>query len=234
MDCVKQNTVDAGLPDLLLPLEARFAHTCTPPDVGYLVLNITLTRTRHMFFMTANKEEEVKSDLDEFNDSYARDTTANEIKDILERMSEEHNFDSTQSPDTITKITERIQERASSGYETPIGWLFRGLTFYFNRPQPDETKEIDQAHNLRTVVVANIARFASAEIVSDMEDRTITHVIMDPDTPAAEISAFRGSLAARGAGRKVPHIVTSKWIEESWDAKTLLDEESEFYPLFVS
>lgn len=187
-----------------------------------------------MFFMTANKQEEVESNLDQFNDSYARDTTANELKDILEQMSKKHNFDSSQCPDTITKITVRIQERASSGYETPIGWLLRGLTLYFNHPQTEETKETDQAHNLRTVAAANIARFAGADIVSDTADRAITHVIMDPDTPAAEISAFRGSLAARGAGRKVPHIVTSKWIEESWDAKTLLDEESEFYPLFVS
>src|SRR5699024_10952129 len=88
-----------------------------------MVLNITLTHTRHMFFMTANKEEEVESNIDQFNDSYARNTTAKELKDILEQMSKKHNFDSTQCPDTITKITERIQERASSGYETPIGWL---------------------------------------------------------------------------------------------------------------
>lgn len=227
MDCVKQNTVDAGLPDLLLPLEARFAYASTSPG-----LNITLTQTRHMFFMTANKEEEVESTLDQFNDSYARDTTANELKDIFEQMSKKHNFNSSQCAETMTKITERIQERASSGYETPIGWLFRGLTLYFNRPQPEETKGADQAHNPRTVAAAHIARFAGAEIVSDTTDRAITHVIMKPDTPATEISEFRGSLAARGAGRKVPHIVTSKWIEESWDAKTLLDEESEFCPLF--
>lgn len=189
-----------------------------------LVLNKILTQTRHMFFMTANKEEEVGSNLDQFNDSYARDTTANELKDILEQMCKQHSFDSSQCPNTINKITERVQERASTGYEIPIGWLYKGLIFYFNRPQTEETKETDQAHNL--------ARFAGAEIVSDTGDRAITHVIMDPDTPAAEISAFRGSLAARGAGRKVPHIVTSKWIEESWVAKTLLDEESEFCPFF--
>lgn len=223
MDCVKQNTVDVGLPDLLLPLEARFAYTCTASDI-----EIKLTETRHMFFMTANKQEEVKSNLDQFNDSYARDTTAKELKDILEQMSKKHNFDSSQCPDTITKFTKRIQERASFGYETPIGWLFKGLTFYFNHPQIEETRETDQAHDLRTVATANIARFAGAGIVYDTGDNSITHVIMDPETPAAEISAFRGSLAARGAGRKVPHIVTSKWIEESWDTKTLLDEESEF------
>lgn len=56
---------------------------------------------------------------------------------------------------------------------------------------------------------------------------------MDPETPAKEISAFRGSLAARGSGIKVPHIVTSKWIEESWDAKTLLGEESKFSQVYL-
>lgn len=35
-----------------------------------------------MFFMTASKKEEVESNLDQFNDSYARDTTVDELKDV--------------------------------------------------------------------------------------------------------------------------------------------------------
>lgn len=57
---------------------------------------------------------------------------------------------------------------------------------------------------------------------------------MDPDTSSADVSALRGSLSARvGARKKVPHVVSSKWIEESWEARTLLDEEREF-PLPLS
>lgn len=37
---------------------------------------------RHMFFMTEDKEEEVAANVDKFMDSYARDTTADELKDV--------------------------------------------------------------------------------------------------------------------------------------------------------
>lgn len=37
---------------------------------------------RHMFFMTEDKEEEVAANVDKFMDSYARDTTVDELKDV--------------------------------------------------------------------------------------------------------------------------------------------------------
>lgn len=150
-------------------------------------------------------------------------------------MTKQHHFDSTQCPDTISRITVHIQERADSGFELPRGWLFKGLTFYFNRKLSTESSDVqedsNQGHLHRLNVTANIARFAGAAVVSSLKDAAITHVIMDPDTSSAEMSAFRGSLSARG-GRKLPHIVISKWIEECWSERTLLGEESEFslYP----
>lgn len=76
-------------------------------------------------------------------------------------------------------------------------------------------------------MTANIARFAGATVVNSLKDVAITHVIIDSDTSSTETSEFRRSLSTRG-GKKVPHIVTSKWIEECWGEKTLLDEESKF------
>lgn len=35
-----------------------------------------------MFFMTEEKEEEVAANVDKFMDSYARDATVNELKDV--------------------------------------------------------------------------------------------------------------------------------------------------------
>lgn len=37
---------------------------------------------RHMFFMTEDNEEEVAANVDKFMDSYARDTTVEELKDV--------------------------------------------------------------------------------------------------------------------------------------------------------
>ena len=35
-----------------------------------------------MFFTTACKQEEVDSNIDQFNDSYTRNTTTDELKDV--------------------------------------------------------------------------------------------------------------------------------------------------------
>jgi hypothetical protein len=43
---------------------------------------ISIDFYRHMFFMTEEKEEEVAANVDKFMDSYARDTTVNELKDV--------------------------------------------------------------------------------------------------------------------------------------------------------
>ena len=41
---------------------------------------------------------------------------------------------------------------------------------------------------------------------------------------------MRKSLAA-GSQKKIPHIVSLEWVEESWKHGTLLDEESKFSSL---
>lgn len=37
---------------------------------------------RHMFFMREDEEEEVVANVDQFMDSYARDTTVEELKEV--------------------------------------------------------------------------------------------------------------------------------------------------------
>lgn len=188
-----------------------------------------------MFFTTDGRREEIESNIDQYNDSYARDTTKDELKEvwsaicptahvtnclqILERMTDQNHID---SPDAINKIIGRIQERAASGFELPKGWLFKGLVFYFNQ---ESTTESSEGHTQRLSVASNIARFAGAAVVGSLKNSNITHVITDPDLPSAERSALRGSLSTRSE-RKVPHIVTTKWIEDCWSEGTLLDEES--------
>lgn len=40
-----------------------------------------------MFFTTKGKQEEIESNIDQFNDSYARDTTVDELKDVRSTLS---------------------------------------------------------------------------------------------------------------------------------------------------
>ncbi|XRM46458.1 DNA ligase (ATP) [Aspergillus tubingensis] len=205
LDCVRQNEIDAGLPDLLLPLEPR-----------------------HMFFTTPTKEEEVLTSVDQFNDSYARDVTREELVSLLDKMSTDKNSsDVPPRGEATKKLREVIQERVDAGWDLPCGWLFQNLTFFF----PDQIMQVPDAGGsknpscgYRLSLARNTARFAGATVVNDCEDPSITHVVVDPDTPSTEIATLRKTLSAR-ADQKIPHIVTTEWIKESWEQQSLLDED---------
>lgn len=79
IDCIKQNEIDAGLPDLLLPFEPRYV---LMPKEMHMQGADMYRFYRHMFFMTEDNEEEVAANVDKFMDSYARDTTVEELKDV--------------------------------------------------------------------------------------------------------------------------------------------------------
>ncbi|KAJ5120654.1 Nucleic acid-binding OB-fold [Penicillium bovifimosum] len=204
LDCVKQNVIDTGLPDLLLPFEPK-----------------------HMFFMTEDKEEEVAANVDKFNDSYARDTNIDELREIFKQM------DQTQDDYTIdAKTFERteidMQEKVNAGYTAPCGWLFRGLTFLFyanttpqKKPATRELRKEDQ----RLSLAHNTARFAGAASATSLKTAGITHVIIDPGTlSSADLSSLRSSLVEK-PGNKMPHLVSVEWVEECWKNGTILDEE---------
>ncbi|KAL4931510.1 DNA ligase (ATP) DNL4 [Aspergillus undulatus] len=200
LDCIRQSDIDAGFPDLLLPLEPK-----------------------HMFFTTKDKEGTILGNLDQFNDSYARDTTVEELRGLLEQMGKNRNGDRPASSQAIDKLTERIQEKVGAGWTLPPGWLFKGLTLHIPEPEQDSiSEETESTKPFRTHLARNTARFAGAEVTSSLKNQSITHVVVGPETSASEVSKLRHSLSTR---KKIPHIVKVDWVEESWKEKTILDEE---------
>lgn len=134
------------------------------------------------------------------------------------------------------KVEAQIQAKTDSGYTAPRGWLFRGLIFFFFSPErytngkqsDDAASDNTKVEDTRQTLACNIARFASANIVSSLKSNDLTHVIVNPETASStDIVSLRKSLARR-SGKKVPHLVTCEWVEESWKNGTLLDEESKF------
>ncbi|KAJ5098471.1 Nucleic acid-binding OB-fold [Penicillium argentinense] len=204
MDCVKQNIKDAGLSDLILPFEPR-----------------------HMFFTIEGRDEEISFNADRFGDSYARDTTVEELKETLEKMGHlkqesEHTLDCR----TSKRIEALIQRKVDSGYTAPCGWLFRDLVLYFVTSNESSGEENGRwSPNLGLTLAQNTARFGAASLTTSLDNPGITHVIVDQDMASSlQVVSLRGSLATR-PGKKLPHLVSSKWVEESWKNGTLLDEE---------
>ncbi|KAL3495196.1 ATP dependent DNA ligase domain-containing protein [Aspergillus germanicus] len=201
LDCIQQNELDAGLPDLLLPFEPR-----------------------HMFFTTKDKEEDVAGNIDQFNDSYARDTTVEELQNLLKQMGKGPKSNKTAGHDALEKLTESIQERTDAGWTLPLGWLFKGFTLHFQKEGDGglSSETLQSRQVSRAQFARNVARFAGAAVTESLKSSSITHVVVNSKTPALDISSIRQTLSTR---KRVPHIVTIAWIEESWKEKTILDEE---------
>lgn len=118
-------------------------------------------------------------------------------------------------PDSLQKVEAKIQAKIDSGYTAPCGWLFRGLTFFFHQTTKYSICDVTR----------NLSQFAGAAISESIESPDVTHIIVSKDSLSPmDLSSLRGSLSTRPG--RMPHLVDSKWVEDSWSNKTLLDEES--------
>jgi DNA ligase 4 len=194
LDVLTQNEADVGKEGLLLPYEMR-----------------------HMFFVVPEGEESIKNNVDEFEDSYARDVGFDELRDILEGMGKRA---STQQG--AEQFLNELRDHNHVLSEVK-GWLFRGLRIYsdFGIKSNGEKPPFEiGAQDLRIKLASNLARFAGAELVEDLEDESITHVVIG--AASSRLGILRKEISTR---RRLPRMVTADWIEESWKEGTLLDEE---------
>ncbi|KAK2737554.1 DNA ligase (ATP) [Myotisia sp. PD_48] len=195
-DCIRQSQSDFGYPEMLLPLEPR-----------------------HMFFTKEDQKEEINNNVDEYSDSYARDTTVDELRELLNKLP---NIDTSSSPPS------NLEDQ----FNNIPGWIFKGLVIYFvpNIGTENEDPE-DPILSLRQKLARNIAKFAGSSIATSLDDEGITHVLLDVGCKnnsnfSAELATLRAKLSERFTRtQKIPHIATIEWVEQSWKEKTLLDEE---------
>ena len=199
LDCIEQHRVDSmrGLPDLRLPLE---------PD-------------RHMFYTTARTAEEIADNVDQYGDSYARDVDAEELKQIFSGLQEVPEMPE-QEQAALRELVIRSMSNVSSS-----GWLFRGLRMYFDLGDVEMIDGDSESVSLVDGAKASLrmaqihAQYAGATISSSLDDAELTHIVVSEDT---DVAAMRRAISGR---KKLPRMVTRGWIEESWDEKTMLDED---------
>jgi DNA ligase 4 len=171
----------------------------------------------HMFFTKAEDEEHVKKNVDEFGDSYARDVDVDELRRILENMGilSEDGFD-------VPQFLEDLHNHDHDMSEVR-GWLFRGVRAFVDSSHdwPEEKASSHMsASDLRMRLASNLIRFAGGKVVADLEDEGVTHVVVDASSP--KLHLLRKEISER---RRLPRMVTAEWVEESWNERTLLDEE---------
>lgn len=192
-DCIRQARTDSALGLSELPLR---------PELD-----------RHIFFSPDDRKEIYEMEVDQYGDSFGRDTTVEELRECMSKMKDVSDGG---------QVDERLMDLVS---DSP-GWMFKGTVMCFvdlrsksNGAAVGSVSEtFSQLEQART-----IARFASARLAEDVEESTVTHVVVDAED--RDDQALRQPRSTIAQKKRLPRIVTLKWIEESWAEKTRLDEE---------
>jgi DNA ligase 4 len=195
-DCISQSQTDfaKALPEIIVPLEIE----------------------RHLFSVAKGRREQCEDNVDKFGDSYARDTSVDELQLLMDKMG------------VMKKI--KVDDIASKvpGSESIRGWMFRGLTVYVDPVKDLQLNDDDQNvgsgevgkdMQRRQEVALRTLRFGGGLLSEELDNQRVTHVVVHEKSKLKQI---RETLASRS---RLPRIVTRQWIEESWKERTLLDEE---------
>ncbi|KAL6721565.1 DNA ligase (ATP) [Lecanora helva] len=196
LDNIAQNETDGERPTLLLPLEPQ-----------------------HILFTKSDSEGRIEDAVDEYKDSYARDVTIDELKEIFTAMPAkyQHSFDAA-------AFRKKLIEHEHGLGESP-GWMFSGLLVYANTEvsniTDNQTHFFSKNPAFRLNQACHTVRFAGGTITNDLK-KGVTHVLVDKNSERGRIKSLREKIAQF---KRLPRLVTVDWIEESWRSKTLLDEE---------
>ncbi len=165
----------------------------------------------HMFHSTEESREGIEENVDAYGDSYARDTTPDELKRLMGEMiiPKNHNFQRHE-------FLNELEERGKGLGELP-GSMFERCVVCFVQPGKRGTSS-----KLDIQVARSQFLFAGGNVTENSDDEGITHyVIVDDDREVVE--SLRQKIAH--SWRNPPRFVTVKWLCDSWEEKTLLDEE---------
>lgn len=162
----------------------------------------------HMFYITPDAEEGIQSSADMYGDSYARDVDVEELKCIFKDM-RNAKMEGYNGEDVLAEL----KEHGNDLEQQSKGGLFKGCSVY-----------ITDSNDPQRQVIADILLFGGAKIEENLDKESITQVVVLEEVERLPVSELRRAIAESGR-RKLPRIVTSAWVEDSWDESTLLDEE---------
>lgn len=169
-----------------------------------------------MFHIAQYDREEIEEAVDIYGDSYARDTSREELKHTLENMIYPKN--STFSASHF--FTKQLPHHGHDDFNQMPGSMFRGTVIYF---VPEDIKVLDPNLELELRIAKFQFLFACGRVAESDGDGDITHFVV-VDAKAVDVKALREKISGM-QGMKFPRVVRLGWIQECWEAKTLVDEE---------
>lgn len=191
---------------------------------------------RHLFFIPEKMEDAWTHNVDDYGDSFARDTSVDELRECMDRMGDVATDDPDQNRDREEDIPKLFPDFLSMK-----ALMFHGLVFFVDAPP---TSPQPHQYDTSTATASSLARFAGATVLpsrddGDDEDDTDARTNNLGDTPAdvaatithviahrgSDLAALRRTLARWSSTRRIPRIVRTEWILACWKEGTRVDEE---------
>ncbi|KAL8708443.1 MAG: hypothetical protein Q9220_006667 [cf. Caloplaca sp. 1 TL-2023] len=156
-DCIRQANLEKGKADLVLPLEPR-----------------------HLFSTVDGSMEMAERNVDDFAESFARDVTEEELRDVIHAMPDSLDLDMD------SEILKQRLEEQNDGPGLLSGWIFGGVRLYIDEHNEvlsngydyfGQDGETPKAVDFELEQACKTARFAGARISDTIDESGVTHVI---------------------------------------------------------
>ena len=118
----------------------------------------------------------IDASVDQYGDSLARNTSANELRQNLESMPSKF-----ESRFRLEELRTQLDEKHHDLGELP-GWMFWRMVLYIDPlAEHSWSPQQDQGILLRMKLASNMARFAGARMTGELNDQDITHIVVGYD-----------------------------------------------------
>lgn len=127
-----------------------------------------------MFFTRDSSKSLINTNVDEYGDSYARDSIAQELRGTFESMP--NKFEASFSTEVLKS---QLEEHHVDLGELP-GWMFVGMLLYLD-PLAQSSRQQQTTESgtlLRMSLARTIALFAGARTTFELKNNDITHVVV--------------------------------------------------------
>jgi len=175
---------------------------------------------KYMLFSTPATAKQIEKAIDEYGDSYMTDLSPEELKTLLSSVTVDAAIDFARARRLIWEFQDDSPEFAQ---EELVGWLFSRVVAYVDFSSLAHANGIGDASSTGTEDTLESAKrvlaFGMAEVVDDIHDERITHVVFSETT---RLQKIRSLLSLR---RKLPRVVNVEWVHDSFQSRTLIDEE---------
>ncbi|PNY27516.1 DNA ligase [Tolypocladium capitatum] len=199
--------VKGGDADIIRP---RWIRDCMEQDGGGAFL--LPYEECHLFHATEGTRAAAARNTDQYGDSYARDVSVEELREMMTDMPK---FEDPEAFDSAAFLQQL--EDHGKGLSHMRGFMFRRCVVCFRSVGSTGERAVDR--------LARYVEYAGGRRVDGLEDTAVTHVVVvgaDPMEVAEVADGLRKDISSR---RAVPRLVTGSWVEDCWREKALLDEE---------